>query len=78
VTLYGQAPHGNALHLFLKSFDVLNLRHRLVPSLRLQRKLATSVMGQDWGPDEMSFRFSRMLTRQSPITVAVATQEPGV
>lgn len=74
VTLYGQAPHGNALHLILKSFDVLNLRHRLVPSLRLQRQLATTVMGQDWRPDEMSFRFTRFLARQSPITVAVASQ----
>jgi SAM-dependent methyltransferase len=72
VILYGQAPRGNALHLVLKSLDVLNLRHRLVHSLRVQRQIATTVMGQDWGP-EMSFRFSRFLVRQSPITVAVAS-----
>jgi SAM-dependent methyltransferase len=73
VTLYGQSPDGNALYLVLKSLDPFNLRHRLVRSLRVQRSLATTVMGQDWRAEEMSFRFSRLLVRQSPITVATAS-----
>jgi 2-polyprenyl-3-methyl-5-hydroxy-6-metoxy-1,4-benzoquinol methylase len=72
VRLYGQTPAGNAVHLVLKTLDVFNLRHRLVHSLRVQRRLAEAVMGQSWNPDAMSFRFSRLLVRQSPITIAVA------
>lgn len=74
VTLYGQSPRGNALHFVLKSLDLLNLRHRLVHSRRVQQGLATTVMGQEWRPEGMSFRFSRLLVRQSPITLIVASE----
>jgi O-antigen biosynthesis protein len=73
VTLYGQSPDGNTLYLVLKALDLFNVRHRLVRSLRVQRSLATQVMGQDWSTDEMSFRFSKLLVAQSPITVAIAS-----
>jgi SAM-dependent methyltransferase len=73
VRLFGQAPSGNALYSVLKAFDVLNLRHRLIRGPQLQRQLATTVLGQDWRPQEMSFRFSRLLVRQSSITVAIAS-----
>jgi SAM-dependent methyltransferase len=74
LTLYGQTPRGNWLHVALKALDVFNLRHRLVRSARTQRRLATTVMGQRWHPDEIDFRFSRLLVRQSPITLVVASR----
>jgi hypothetical protein len=73
VTLYGQGPRGNTLHALLKTVDIFNLRHRLIHSPRVQRQLATTIMGQDWRQEKMSFRFSRLLVRQSPITVGVAS-----
>jgi SAM-dependent methyltransferase len=73
VSLFGQAPAGNALYSILKALDVLNLRHRLVRAPQVQRQLATTVMGQNWRPQEMRFRFSRLLVRQSSITVAIAS-----
>jgi SAM-dependent methyltransferase len=74
VRLFGQAPSGNTLYSVLKALDVLNLRHRLIRAPQAQRHLATSVMGQDWRPQEMSFRFSRVVVRQSSITVAIASR----
>ena len=72
VTLYGQSLRGNALHTVLKSLDVFNARHRLVRSVRVQRAVAASVMGESRPTGRSSFRFSRRLVRQSPITVVVA------
>jgi hypothetical protein len=73
VRLFGQVPSGNVLYSILKALDVLNLRHRLIRAPAFQRQLATTVMGQNWHPQEMSFRFNRLLVRQSIITVAIAS-----
>jgi len=73
--LYGQCHRGNALHLVLKSLDPLNLRHRLIRSLRLQRALGGRLMGlPDYATSASlgSFRFSRLLVRQSPVSVLTA------
>jgi SAM-dependent methyltransferase len=74
ITLYGQAARGNVFHVVVKSLDLFNLRHRLVRSHSVQRRLATKVMGQQWNADETSFTFSRLLVRPSPIIVAVASR----
>jgi len=74
-TVYGQCPRGNGLHFLLKGLDPLNLRHRLIRSLRTQRAIARSVMGLPAftsSPSLRDFRFSRMLVRQSPVTVLTA------
>lgn len=71
VTLLGQSVRGNALHAMLKGLDVLNLRHRLLRSLRLQHAISASVMGTAPAHVETSFRFSRLLVRQSPHVMLV-------
>jgi 2-polyprenyl-3-methyl-5-hydroxy-6-metoxy-1,4-benzoquinol methylase len=74
-TLYGQCLRGNGLHLLLKGFDVLNLRHRLIRSPEVQQGVALGFMGLPALTSSSSagdFRFSRMLVRQSPVTVLAA------
>jgi len=66
VAVYGQHLRGNAVHSILKALDFANLRHRLVRSRQVQRRLATGVMGQAEVPSEAEFRFSRRLVRQAP------------
>jgi len=70
--VYGQHLAGNRVHSLLKALDVANLRHRIVPSRRLQRSLATGLMGQPETPSETEFRFSRRLVRQAPQLLLVA------
>jgi 2-polyprenyl-3-methyl-5-hydroxy-6-metoxy-1,4-benzoquinol methylase len=66
VTLYGQSVRGNTMHAVMKGLDVLNLRHRLVRSAPLQRRIAAQFMGQVEPANPQAFRFSRRLVRQSP------------
>lgn len=72
VALYGQSLRGNTLHLLLKGADVFNLRHRVFRSARTQASIATTVMGQRGPERSASFRFSRLLVRQSPMLLLVA------
>jgi 2-polyprenyl-3-methyl-5-hydroxy-6-metoxy-1,4-benzoquinol methylase len=72
VVVYGQHLRGNRLHSLLKAIDFANLRHRVVLSRRLQRGLATGLMGQPETPSEAEFRFSRALVRQAPQLLLVA------
>jgi hypothetical protein len=72
VRLYGQSIRGNLIHSVLKSLDVLNLRHRLLPSRALQGRIALEAMGQQSVPTPGSFRFSRRLVRQSPHIIVLA------
>jgi 2-polyprenyl-3-methyl-5-hydroxy-6-metoxy-1,4-benzoquinol methylase len=74
-TLYGQCLRGNRLHLVLKRLDALNLRHRLIRSERVQRDIGRALMGLPSLTNSSSLRdfwFSRMLVRQSPVTVLTA------
>jgi 2-polyprenyl-3-methyl-5-hydroxy-6-metoxy-1,4-benzoquinol methylase len=74
-TVYGQCPRGNGIHLVLKGLDPLNLRHRLIRSPRIQRAIGRNLMGLPVFNNSSSlrdFRFSRMLVRQSPVTVLTA------
>ncbi|MDQ6920113.1 MAG: class I SAM-dependent methyltransferase [Candidatus Dormibacteraeota bacterium] len=73
VALYGQSVRGNRLHACMKAMDVANLRHRFVRSARLQRKIVTGLMNQPAHASEADFRFSRLLVRQAPQTVLVAS-----
>ncbi|HWX09975.1 MAG TPA: methyltransferase domain-containing protein, partial [Gaiellaceae bacterium] len=71
VVLYGQSVRGGTLHSVLKAVDVLNLRHHLVRSSRVQRNVGEALGKPEPGkPPE--FRFSRLLVRQSPHVVVVA------
>lgn len=74
VALYGQSPRRNALHALLKAADLFNLRHRVFRSLEAQRSVAAT-LGAAPASAEPSFRFSRLLVRQSPIMVLVAHKE---
>jgi SAM-dependent methyltransferase len=75
VALYGQSARGNALHVLLKAADVVNLRHRLVRSLAVQKAVGAALMGTGRAADETSFRFSRLLVRQSAGLLLVARKE---
>jgi SAM-dependent methyltransferase len=75
VALYGQGAHGNGAYIFLKGLDAFNLRHRLIRSLRIQRAIGRNVLGLRALANECSpedYRLSRMLVRQSPVTVVTA------
>lgn len=74
VTLYGQSIRGNPLHAIIKAADVFNLRHRIVRSAQLQKRIATKLMGEPIAGPMLSFRFSRLLVRQSPIVIVVASR----
>jgi 2-polyprenyl-3-methyl-5-hydroxy-6-metoxy-1,4-benzoquinol methylase len=74
VAVYGQSRRRNALHAVLKGADVFNVRHRIFRSLEAQRSVA-SALGAAPESAEPSFRFSRLLVRQSPIMVLVARKE---
>jgi ubiquinone biosynthesis O-methyltransferase len=73
VTLYGQSVRGNRFHACVKALDVANLRHRFVRSASLQRKIVTGLMSQPVHVSEADYRFSRVLVRQAPQTVLVAS-----
>lgn len=70
VTLCGQSVRGNRFHTLIKAADVFNVRHRLVRSFDLQQALAASLSGKSPASDAPTFRFTRLLARQSPILVA--------
>jgi SAM-dependent methyltransferase len=70
VVLYGQSVRGNRLHAFLKALDVLNLRHRLVRSAKVQQSLGEA-LGRPEPRTLAEFRFNRLLIRQSPTVVVV-------
>jgi 2-polyprenyl-3-methyl-5-hydroxy-6-metoxy-1,4-benzoquinol methylase len=72
IEVYGQTESRNAVHRFLKTVDVLNLRHRIVRSARLQRTLLAGISPQVGAAGGARCRFSRALARQSPALVLVA------
>jgi 2-polyprenyl-3-methyl-5-hydroxy-6-metoxy-1,4-benzoquinol methylase len=72
VRVYGQSVRGNALHTLIKTLDLANLRHRVVRSASVQRKLATGVMHQPSEVSDSDYRFSRILVRQASHLVLVA------
>jgi len=71
VRLYGQSVRRSGLHAALKTLDVLNLRHRLVRSRRVQASLVDALAASAPGAS-LDFRFSRVLVRQSPALLLVA------
>jgi 2-polyprenyl-3-methyl-5-hydroxy-6-metoxy-1,4-benzoquinol methylase len=72
IRLYGQTASRNAFHRSLKTVDVLNLRHRVVRSARMQRALLERMSRQGDSSSTASCRFSRVLARQSPVLVLIA------
>jgi SAM-dependent methyltransferase len=71
VMMYGQSVRRSPVHTLLKAADVLNVRHRVVRSLAAQQAV-TAALAPPRKNSERSFRFSRLLVRQSPIVVLVA------
>ena len=70
VSLYGQSIRGSVLHSVFKALDVLNLRHRLVRSRRVQGTVGEA-LGKPGPGTPPTFQFSRLLVRQSPHIVLV-------
>ncbi|HEX2112351.1 MAG TPA: class I SAM-dependent methyltransferase [Gaiellaceae bacterium] len=72
LALYGQSVRKSPVHTLLKAADVFNVRHRVVRSLTAQHAVAAALTPRRHGGGSPSFRFSRLLVRQSPIVVLVA------
>jgi SAM-dependent methyltransferase len=72
VVLYGQSMRTGRVHTALKALDVLNLRHRVVRSRSAQQAITGLLTGARETDRRPSFRFSRMLVRQSPAMLLVA------